>query len=108
MALRKFDPYEYTSQQELEEKDVQVQNAQLYRTYLAEENEEEQVKEVLFFVGIAAFCVFTVLFSFVFLSMDISAFWSFAFAIIGSLTLLQGYKMINQYRKGMKKEESQH
>ena len=98
MALRKIDTYEITSQQE----EIRANQAPLYRNYLAEEDSEPQVKEVLFFVSIAAFCIFTVLFSFVFLSMDISAFWSFAFAIIGSLSLLQGYKMIRHYRQGDK------
>ena len=58
-----------------------------------------QLSELLFFLNIAVFCVLTVLFSFVFLSMKMNTFFAFASAIACSLGSIQAFRIFQLKRK---------
>ena len=80
MPVRKYQPYEF------EEEETQTT---LYQDYVPETTSVASVKEVLFFVNIACFCVFLAIFSFLFLSLKLNTVLSFALAIGLSLVTLQ-------------------
>ena len=80
MPVRKYQPYEF------EEEETQTT---LYQDYVPETTSVASVKEVLFFVNIACFCVFLAIFSFMFLSLKLNTVLSFALAIGLSLVALQ-------------------
>ena len=60
-----------------------------YQDYIPENTSVASIKEVLFFVNIACFCVFLAIFSFLFLSLKVNTVLSFALAIGLSLVALQ-------------------
>lgn len=61
----------------------------LYQDYTPEEKANPNLKELLFFVNIAIFCILTVLFSFLFLSIKLNTFLAFALAIGVSLVCIK-------------------
>lgn len=80
MPARKLHPYEFEQESK--------KNAQ-YQDYVPENTSVASVKEVLFFVNIAYFCIFLAIFSFMFLSLKLNTVLSFALAIGLSLVALQ-------------------
>ena len=80
MPARKYQPYEF------EEEETQTAP---YQDYVPETTSVASLKEVLFFVNIACFCVFLALFSFMFLSLKLNTVLSFALAIGLSFVALQ-------------------
>lgn len=76
MPVRKYQPYEF------EEEETQTT---LYQDYVPETTSVASLKEVLFFVNIACFCVFLALFSFIFLALKFNTVLAFSLAIALSL-----------------------
>ena len=80
MPARKLHPYEFEQER--------IKTAQ-FQDYVPESTSDASVKELLFFVNIACFCVFLAIFSFMFLSLKLNTVLSFALAIGLSLVALQ-------------------
>ena len=80
MPARKLHPYE------LEQESIKTAQ---FQDYVPENTPVASVKEVLFFVNIACFCIFLAIFSFMFLSLKLNTVLSFALAIGLSLVALQ-------------------
>ena len=76
MPVRKYQSYEF------EEEETQTT---LYQDYVPETTSVASLKEVLFFVNIACFCVFLALFSFIFLALKLNTVLAFSLAIALSL-----------------------
>ena len=76
MPVRKYQSYEF------EEEETQTT---LYQDYVPETTSVASLKEVLFFVNIACFCVFLALFSFIFLDLKFNTVLAFSLAIALSL-----------------------
>lgn len=85
MPARKLHPYEFEQES--------MKTAQ-FQDYVPESTSVASVKEVLFFVNIACFCVFLAFFSFLFLSLKLNTFLSFASAIGLSFVVLQVQRTI--------------
>ena len=83
MPVRKLQSYEVDYQEEL--------NQQLphYQAYTPEAQADSNLKEILFFVNIACFCIFTAIFSFIFLAIKLNTALSFIAAMGLSFALLQ-------------------
>ncbi|GGE37757.1 DUF3270 family protein [Streptococcus himalayensis] len=79
--------------------DVKQEETSLYQEYAPEEELGPDLKELLFFVNIAIFCVLTALFSFFFLSLKFNAFLSFGAAMSVSLGILKTYQIIQERYK---------
>ncbi len=84
MALRQYEPdqYEYHSPKE--------QQA-TYQAYQAKNQSTERLKEVLFFLNIVIFSIFTVVSTYIYLFWNVPAFFAF---ILGGLTGLGALKLI--------------
>ena len=80
MPARKLQSYEFEQES--------VKTAQ-FQDYVPENASVASIKEVLFFVNIACFCIFLAIFSFLFLSLKVNTVLSFALAIGLSLVALQ-------------------
>ena len=85
MPVRKYQPYEF------EEEETQTT---LYQDYVPETTSVASLKEVLFFVNIACFCVFLAVFSFIFLALKFNTVISFGLAIAFSLLALKVQRTI--------------
>lgn len=83
MPVRKLQSYEVDYQEEL--------NQQLphYQAYTPEAQADSNLKEILFFVNIAVFCICIAIFSFIFLALKLSPALAFVAAIISSLLVLK-------------------
>ena len=79
MTARKYQSYQedYTY--------LEQEQYPLYQDYIPEAKTNPNLKELLFFVNIATFCILTALFSFLFLSIKVNIFLAFALAIAVSL-----------------------
>ncbi|HEV6268610.1 TPA: DUF3270 domain-containing protein [Streptococcus pneumoniae] len=84
MPVRKLQSYEVDYQEEL--------NQQLphYQAYTPDAN----LKEILFFINIAVFCICIAIFSFIFLALKLSTALAFAAAIGFSLLVLKVQRSI--------------
>ena len=95
MAVRKyqsFDQEDYLYQEQTQEN---LENqAPLYQDYLPEAETAPRLSELLFFLNIAVFCILTIVFSFVFLSLKMQTFFSVGLAVIASLATIQAYRWI--------------
>ena len=87
MPARKLHPYE------LEQESIKTAQ---FQDYVPENASVASVKEVLFFVNIACFCVFLAIFSFLFLSLKVNTVLSFALAIGLSLVALQFHALLSR------------
>lgn len=83
MPVRKLQSYEVDYQEEL--------NQQLphYQAYTPEAQADSNLKEILFFVNIAVFCICIAIFSFIFLALKLSPALAFVAAIVSSLLVLK-------------------
>ena len=90
MPARKLEAYEF-------EQIPESNQTPLYQDYTPEAPVGSNLKEILFFVNIACFCIFMVLFSFIFLALKLNTALSFIAAMGTSFALLQlQRKMIKQ------------
>ena len=76
MPARKLEAYEF-------------EQTPLYQDYTPEAPVGSGLKEILFFVNIACFCIFMALFSFIFLALKLNTVLSFIAAMGTSFALLQ-------------------
>ena len=83
MPVRKLQSYEVDYQ---EESNHQVPR---YQDYTPEAQSDANLKEILFFVNIAVFCICIAIFSFIFLALKLSPALAFAAAIGSSLLVLK-------------------
>ena len=83
MPVRKLQSYEVDYQ---EESNHQVPR---YQDYTPEAQSDANLKEILFFVNIAVFCICIAIFSFIFLALKLSTAFAFAAAIGSSLLVLK-------------------
>ena len=84
MPVRKLQSYEVDNQEELS------QQVPRYQDYTPDAN----LKEILFFVNIAVFCICIAIFSFIFLALKLSPALAFAAAIGSSLLVLKVQRSI--------------
>ena len=80
MPVRKLQSYEVDYQEELS------QQVPRYQDYTPEAQSDANLKEILFFVNIAVFCICIAIFSFIFLALKLSPALAFAAAIRIQLT----------------------
>ena len=83
MPVKKLQSYEVDYQEELN------QQLPLYQDYTPEAQSDTNLKEILFFVNIAIFCICVAIFSFIFLSLKLSTGLAFISAIGSSLLVLK-------------------
>ena len=80
MPVRKYQSYEFEQER--------TKTTQ-YQDYMPENTSVASIKEVLFFVNIACFCVFLAIFSFIFLSLKLNTILSLGLAVALSLGTLK-------------------
>ena len=80
MPARKLQSYEF------EQERAKITQ---YQDYVPENTSVASIKEVLFFVNIACFCVFLAIFSFIFLSLKLNTILSLGLAVALSLGTLK-------------------
>ena len=90
------DPTDYYYQE------IESEQTPLYQEYLPEAETSPRLSELFFFLNIAVFCVLTVLFSFLFLSLKMNTFMSFTLAIASSLISIQSYRLFAKKRQTSK------
>ena len=78
MSARKLEAYEF-------EQAPESKQTPLYQDYTPEAPVGPNLKEILFFVNIACFCIFMALFSFIFLALKFNTVLAFSLAIALSL-----------------------
>ena len=83
MPVRKLQSYEVDYQEELH------QQVPRYQDYTPEAQSDTNLKEILFFVNIAIFCICIAIFSFIFLALKFSTALAFVVAIGSSLLVLK-------------------
>ena len=83
MPVRKLQSYEVEYQEEWS------QQVPRYQDYTPEAQSDTNLKEILFFVNIAIFCICIAIFSFIFLALKFSTALAFAAAIGFSLLVLK-------------------
>ena len=83
MPVRKLQSYEVDYQEELN------QQVPRYQDYTPEAQSDTNLKEILFFVNIAIFCICIAIFSFIFLALKLSPTLAFTAAIGSSLLVLK-------------------
>ena len=83
MPVRKLQSYEVDYQEELH------QQVPRYQDYTPEAQSDTNLKEILFFVNIAIFCICIAIFSFIFLALKFSTALAFVAAIGSSLLVLK-------------------
>ncbi len=94
MPVRKLQSYEVDYQEELN------QQVPRYQDYTPEAQSDVNLKEILFFVNIAVFCICIAIFSFIFLALKLSPGLAFISAIGSSLLVLKVQRfIIKQKRK---------
>ncbi len=92
MPVRKLQSYEIDYQEQLKE---QVPR---YQDYAPESQTDTNLKEVLFFVNIAVFCVCIAIFSFLFLALNLSTAFALTAAIVSSLFVLKLQRFIIKHK----------
>ena len=88
MPVRKLQSYEVDYQEELH------QQVPRYQDYVPEAQSDTNLKEILFFVNIAIFCICIAIFSFIFLALKFSTALAFVAAIGFSLLVLKVQRSI--------------
>ena len=91
--LRVVEEYDYV------EIPLQQENTTTNYDFNIDTEPASQLSELLFFLNIAVFCILTVLFSFIFLSMKMNTFFAFASAIACSLGSIQAFRISLLKRK---------
>ncbi|EGJ36752.1 hypothetical protein HMPREF9380_1599 [Streptococcus sanguinis SK49] len=100
MPVRKYQQYDDPTDYYYQE--IESEQTPLYQDYLPEADYSPKLSELFFFVNIAVFCVLTVLFSFLFLSLKMNTFMSFTLAIASSLISIQSYRLFAKKRQTSK------
>ena len=88
MPVRKLQSYEVDYQEELS------QQVPRYQDYTPEAQSDANLKEILFFVNIAVFCICVAIFSFIFLALKLSTALAFVAAIVSSLLVLKIQRVV--------------
>ena len=88
MPVRKLQSYEVDYQEELS------QQIPRYQDYTPEAQSDANLKEILFFVNIAVFCICIAIFSFIFLSLKLTTVLALPAAIVSSLLVLKVQRSI--------------
>ena len=88
MPVRKLQSYEVDYQEELS------QQVPRYQDYTPEAQSNANLKEILFFVNIAVFCICIAIFSFIFLSLKLTTVLALPAAIVSSLLVLKVQRSI--------------
>ena len=88
MPVRKLQSYEVDYQEKLK------QQVSRYQDYTPEAQSDTSLKEILFFVNIAVFCICVAIFSFIFLALKLSPALAFTAAIGSSLLVLKVQRFI--------------
>ncbi|WP_314518492.1 DUF3270 domain-containing protein [uncultured Streptococcus sp.] len=88
MPVRKLQSYEVDYQEELNHQNPR------YQDYTPEAQSNANLKEILFFVNIAVFCICIAIFSFIFLALKLSPALAFVAAIGFSLLVLKVQRSI--------------
>ena len=88
MPVRKLQSYEVDYQEELN------QQVPRYQDYTPEAQSDVNLKEILFFVNIAVFCICIAIFSFIFLSLKLTTVLALPAAIVSSLLVLKVQRSI--------------
>ena len=88
MPVRKLQSYEVDYQEELNHQNPR------YQDYTPEAQSNANLKEILFFVNIAVFCICIAIFSFIFLALKLSTTLAFVAAIGFSLLVLKVQRSI--------------
>lgn len=83
MPVRKLQSYEVDYQEELS------QQIPRYQDYTPEAQSDANLKEILFFVNIAVFCICIAIFSFIFLSLKLTTVLALPAAIVSSLLVVK-------------------
>lgn len=89
MPARKLQPYEF--EQQIENRNLQTP---LYQDYIPEAPMSSSLKEILFFVNIACFCIFMAIFSFIFLALKFNTALAFIAAMGSSFALLKLQRLL--------------
>ena len=92
MAIRKYESFD--QEDYLYQEEIKQNQTPLYQEYLPEAETGPKLSELLFFVNITAFCILTILFSFVFLSFKMHTFFSVGLAVAASLATIQAYRLV--------------
>ena len=100
MHVRKYQQYDDPTDYSYQE--IESEQPPLYQEYLPEAETSPRLSELFFFLNIAVFCVLTVLFSFVFLSLKMNTFMSFTLDIVSSLISIQSYRLFAKKRQTSK------
>ena len=87
MSARKLEAYEF-------EQIPESKQTPLYQDYTPEAQSDANLKEILFFVNIAVFCICIAIFSFIFLALKLSPALAFTAAIGSSLLVLKVQRSI--------------
>lgn len=91
MALRDIKSFEDYNYQEVEQT-----NQETYSEYVPDHQQSFQVEELFFFLNVTVFCLLTVLFSFLFLSLNWHAFLALSSAAIASLLSVLSYRLVTK------------
>lgn len=92
MALRDYKNY----QEDYVYQELPEEQLPLYQEYIPESDIEPKIKELLFFFNIAAFCILTAIFSFLFLSFKLNTFFALVLAMTLSFATVQTYRFISK------------
>lgn len=90
---RKFDQH-YN-----EEYEQQIEKSPKYQPYQHINTQSAKLRELLFFVQIAGFCISTIISCLILLSLQVKVIMAFPLAMIISFTLLLSLKFYINYRK---------
>ncbi|KXT77120.1 hypothetical protein STRDD10_00106 [Streptococcus sp. DD10] len=97
MALRDFKPNEGLHYHEVE--DIEKTT---YTEYVPVNEQALLLSELFFFINVSVFCLLTILFSFLFLSMKLHTFLAFSLAIGASLASVQSYRLFTKIKNRKK------
>lgn len=97
MALR-----EYKSMEDYRYQEVPETNQVTYTDYNPETEQVPLLSELFFFINVSVFCLLTILFSFLFLSMKLHTFLAFTLAIVASLISVQSYRIFTKIKNRKK------
>lgn len=91
MALRDIKSLEDIHYQEVEKNKQET-----YSEYVPDQQQTFQVEELFFFLNVGVFCLLTVLFSFLFLSLHWHAFLALSSAALASLLSVFSYRFVTK------------
>lgn len=97
MALREFK-----SMEDYQYREIPEQEKVTVSEYVPESEQLPLLSELFFFINVSVFCLLTILFSFLFLSMKLHTFLAFSLAIGASLLSVQSYRVFTKIKNRTK------